>query len=417
MYEKADQGQARTGRHEAQRETTFRAEVQPHLAALRRSIARLVPSEAVEDIVQEALMAAWRHAESLAHVEKSGAWLMAIGRRKAIDWLRREGRVIPCEPLEIAEPVTDLQRSPEGELARQQGLALVRDAVASLPPRQQAVISLRALEERDVRETAMILSMAEKTVYATESSARERLKQSSSFRSAWAILSSVGTVVWMLCARSKQLLAQSVGWFKAATQVSGWAKTSAVLWTGTVGAASLAGLVALGSRPDVSEGLSRKLSVSPKGAISLSAVASSKDELPASFFTPTKPPVRSRIRLKSKRTEKQSVGRASVTLGGIKVMNKKATLAMVTLAAGLLVSGLAEAGDKTTKSVAITTRSNDVIRYHKITKLDFEGSTLRGNIEKPMGTYFEGRRRLKMKSLIRFRKNFRERMTAAAASL
>ncbi|MCB9641656.1 MAG: sigma-70 family RNA polymerase sigma factor [Myxococcales bacterium] len=418
MNEKADQGQTRTGRREASKELTFRAEVQPHLGALRRQVARLVPVEASEDIVQESLMAAWRHAHTLPHIEKMGPWLMSIARRKAIDWLRREGRSVPCEPLEATESFAASQRSPEGELTHRQGLALVHDAVAALPPRQQAVIDLRAFEEEDVHHTATLLSMAEKTVYATESSARESLKRSSLMREAWSMLSAVGTVLWMLCTRSKQLLAQSVGWIKTTAQAGVLVKNSTVLWTGTAGIASLAGMVALGPRPDVSEGLSRKLSISSKGTtLALNNVDPKSSD--TSLFVA---PVASRSQRffpmeKRKPQKKQNASKPFAAFEGIKTMKMQNTIAMAAMAAGLLLSTPAQAGDKTNKTTVVVKKGQDLLRYRKVTKLDFTGSTLRGNVEKPVMMLLQGRRRVKLKSLITVRKNFRERMAATAAGL
>jgi RNA polymerase sigma-70 factor (ECF subfamily) len=62
----------------------------PWLAVrLRRSL----PASAVEDVLQETFLAAWRGAARYQGTGDPGAWLWGIARRQAALWLRSHGRV------------------------------------------------------------------------------------------------------------------------------------------------------------------------------------------------------------------------------------------------------------------------------------------------------------------------------------
>ncbi|MHB1060099.1 MAG: sigma-70 family RNA polymerase sigma factor [Rhodanobacter sp.] len=119
----------------------------PDLAALLRScatgdraaLARLYESTApqlfglalrmvrrrdlAEEVLQDAYLAAWRHAASFDEGRGTAfAWLAAILRNRAIDLLRRRGREAPLDP-EAAAAVPDpapgpLARAVESEAAR-----------------------------------------------------------------------------------------------------------------------------------------------------------------------------------------------------------------------------------------------------------------------------------------------------------
>ncbi len=91
-----------------------------------------------EELVQEAFLAAWRHAGGFD--ERRGtahAWLAAILRNRAIDLLRRRGREAPLDP-DAAAAVPDpapgpLDRAAESEAAR--ALAACLDELEDGPRR------------------------------------------------------------------------------------------------------------------------------------------------------------------------------------------------------------------------------------------------------------------------------------------
>lgn len=400
-------------------ERAFHAEIEPHLAKLRRQIARIAPVAAVEDILQETLLCAWRawcvqaqHPDGIA-IQRWGAWLSVMGRNKAIDWLRHEGRSLSIAPLAEAEQTACTHISPENRIAQQQGLQLVHAAVAELPPRQRSVIALRVLQENEVAQTAQTLDIAEKTVYATEAHARERLKHHPIMREAWTLLSAIGAMAWAFLVRGKQLLAHSFSTAKAASQTAFLSKASVSVWTSAVTTASVVGVFSLTPRPQTDV-----IIVSPitsfSSATSASPVASMGGNT-SRHPSESRSPRRLKKRPMQTHPTRSSVpNRAKAhTLEGADAMKIKSILAAAMISSSLLGANLAEAQPQTKPEP--TNQSSYM--YRKVTKIDFEATTLTGGLEKPMMSLYSGRARNKMKSLITFRKNFRNRLQESAANL
>lgn len=98
-------------------------------------------SEAAEDVVQDAYLAAWRGVETYRHERGTVRnWLLSITHHRAVDLLRRRTAFRPS-PLEAAaqrladsDTFVEVDRSVRG--------AAVRQALAALPPPQRAAIEL-----------------------------------------------------------------------------------------------------------------------------------------------------------------------------------------------------------------------------------------------------------------------------------
>ena len=61
-------------------------------ALYRYALARVRRSEAAEELVQEALLAAWKGRGRFGGRATERSWLVAILKRKVVDWLRRSVR-------------------------------------------------------------------------------------------------------------------------------------------------------------------------------------------------------------------------------------------------------------------------------------------------------------------------------------
>jgi RNA polymerase sigma-70 factor (ECF subfamily) len=98
---------------------------------------------AAEDVAQEALTRAWRHAQVFdARRGSVATWVLTITRNLAIDWLRVR-RSVPME----AEVLMNLRdRDPEADpLAEIDTTAEVRRALATLPDEQRRAVVLAVL--------------------------------------------------------------------------------------------------------------------------------------------------------------------------------------------------------------------------------------------------------------------------------
>ena len=97
-----------------------------------------------EDVVQDALVKAWKSRWRVRDPEKFPAWLGTITRHRAHDLFRRR-RPMSLEE-QLAEPIADPPATAElGEEREQQ----LRSALATLPELHRAAISLRYLENMD----------------------------------------------------------------------------------------------------------------------------------------------------------------------------------------------------------------------------------------------------------------------------
>jgi RNA polymerase sigma-70 factor (ECF subfamily) len=160
----ADQRGIPAGEPEA---AEFAAWVGPHLPAMARLAARIAPSADQDDIVQDALVRAWRRRSTFDPERGSPAgWLLAIVADQA---RRHRKRSLLHSPL-----VTIDGRRLAGEIV-EDGLDLER-ALAKLPARQRLAIDLYYFAGIDVATTAEVMGCAPGTVKATLHQARERLR-------------------------------------------------------------------------------------------------------------------------------------------------------------------------------------------------------------------------------------------------
>jgi RNA polymerase sigma factor (sigma-70 family) len=132
---------------------------------LYRHAARMLGHDDAEDVVQDALLSAWK---SLASFEGTSfrAWVFRIATNRALDRLRSRKRhpELPFDPptgdddsMSWAEPA-----APGAELADlasdREALRVVEDALATIPADQRAALLLRDVEGFAYEEIAIITS-------------------------------------------------------------------------------------------------------------------------------------------------------------------------------------------------------------------------------------------------------------------
>jgi RNA polymerase sigma-70 factor, ECF subfamily len=141
----------------------FAGWVGPHLGAMRLFATRLAPG-AQDDVVQDALVRAWRRKGTFDPSRGSArTWLLALvageARRTRIR-LRRPS----VEPVPTSRSV-DLERDLD-----------VQHAVGSLPKRMRLAVELHYFVGLSVIETAQVMGVSEGTAKSTLHDARERLR-------------------------------------------------------------------------------------------------------------------------------------------------------------------------------------------------------------------------------------------------
>jgi RNA polymerase sigma factor (sigma-70 family) len=127
--------------------------------------------DAAEDLVQETLVEAWRHAHKLHDPNGRDRWLAAIARNVCRRWSRARGRELARRAYgsgdaDAAEPVDGLadELDVEVELERHELAQLLDRALALLPPVTRQILIESYVEESPQAEVAARLRLSEGAV-------------------------------------------------------------------------------------------------------------------------------------------------------------------------------------------------------------------------------------------------------------
>lgn len=170
MDDAALAGRAAAGDREA-----FGSLVQRHQAAVRR-VARAVTLDDhdADDAAQDAFLSALDRIETYDRTRPFGPWLMRIATNSAIDLLRRRN-VRRTEALD--EALSGNTDSPARDAERAELKERVTRALAGLPERQRAAVTLFDLEGYAHAEIASVLGIPEGTVRSDVFHARRKLRE------------------------------------------------------------------------------------------------------------------------------------------------------------------------------------------------------------------------------------------------
>lgn len=128
---------------------------------LRAFVGRRLPGDAsaVEDIVQESLLAIHRYRDRYDTSQPLAPWVYAIARYKLMDHFRRASRGGVNIPIDAVAEFLE-QSQPEETAAAHDIAALLKQ----LPPKQMTAIKLVKLEDMSVREAAAKTGMSESAI-------------------------------------------------------------------------------------------------------------------------------------------------------------------------------------------------------------------------------------------------------------
>ena len=142
-------------------------------------------SEEAEDIVQEALLRAWRSLQQFRGDAQISTWLRAIVRNTAREWLRNRGsRVnVPIGVMHVDDdefPVlelTDTRPDPEETCARREMEHLLHAEIQGLTMISRRAIEMCALEEQSLRTAAQALDVNVVTIKSRLFRGRQLLRR------------------------------------------------------------------------------------------------------------------------------------------------------------------------------------------------------------------------------------------------
>jgi RNA polymerase sigma factor (sigma-70 family) len=125
----------------------FQTLIDEHAAEVMAVLRGAVGREGAEDAFQETFLAALRAYPGLRDARNLRGWLVTIAHRKAIDHHRARGRV----PVPVAEVREEAFTDPDPA----DGAIWI--AVAALPPKQRAAVTLRFASDLPHEEIAAAL--------------------------------------------------------------------------------------------------------------------------------------------------------------------------------------------------------------------------------------------------------------------
>ena len=115
--------------------------------------------EDAKDVTQKAFIKAFNNLKSLRKKDSFRGWLFKIAVNLARDHLRTRRKHLALEPwTEKGTEVTPEKRMMDREINRH-----FKEALLSLPPRQQEVVGLRLLKGLSFKEISHLLDVKEKT--------------------------------------------------------------------------------------------------------------------------------------------------------------------------------------------------------------------------------------------------------------
>lgn len=168
---------ARSGDHDA-----FKILVRRHWPALIQAARGMnVPATDVDDVVQDAFVAAWGSLEAYDPARSFRAWLFAIALNKMRDHLRfRKVRSFFFRAHDIhaeaTPPIADLAANPERDVVARQELQRVQSVLGRLDPKLREALVLTGLVGMSQPEAASALGISLKTIEGRVMRARAQLR-------------------------------------------------------------------------------------------------------------------------------------------------------------------------------------------------------------------------------------------------
>jgi len=161
------------GDHEA-----FGLIIDKYESAIVRYANRLVNDHDIaEDVAQEAFIKTYRDIQSFDTKRKFSSWLYRIAHNEAIDYIRKNKRIVGLdEAIEVASEI-DLHKTAQKNLDKSGTKDKLEKAINKISSKYREAVILRFYEEKEYEEIAEILHVPIGTVGTYISRAKKELKE------------------------------------------------------------------------------------------------------------------------------------------------------------------------------------------------------------------------------------------------
>ena len=147
----------------------FQVLIDAHAEAVHRFLVASAGAGAADDCFQETFIAALRAYPRLRSASNLRAWLFTIARNKAMDHHRARRRApVPVAELPERPAAPDRPESPDGDLWA---------AVAALPEKQRAAVTLRFVSDLSHREIGEVLGCSDAAARRSVHEGLKRLRE------------------------------------------------------------------------------------------------------------------------------------------------------------------------------------------------------------------------------------------------
>jgi len=143
----------------------------------RTALAITRDKEAAEDILQEAFLRVYAHADRLDETVSLGPWLYRVTVNLAYSWVSRVKRWLHSLQGMFGRWTLSVQWDPETTAEERERQQTLQQAIDALSPDHRVVIVLYYLEGLSLKEIAYVVNIPEGTVKSRLHYARESLRR------------------------------------------------------------------------------------------------------------------------------------------------------------------------------------------------------------------------------------------------
>jgi len=164
------------------REEQFSSHIRPHLQNMYRQAYRLSGNQQdAEDLVQDLLIRLYQKEINFKEIEKPASWLLRSLYHQFIDHVRKKNR-LPIDNKEsdsndLLDSMHDDTKAPHTVVEKNANHQSLRNAINTLNPDQQALITLHDIEGHSLTELSEILDSPVGTLKSRLHRARKSLRE------------------------------------------------------------------------------------------------------------------------------------------------------------------------------------------------------------------------------------------------